>query len=225
MGWIDDRIYCHPKVLRVSKPARWTYVAGIAYSSGWGTRGVLEASALEAIGCDKKTRADLVAAGLWDEIDGVVLIHDWEDHNGRRDDRRTRERERLRTLRERQRNAVQTQDSTQYERATDAPATRVDGSEGSDGSEELGALALLSKSIPPSLSNYVGDSGTRGTPHDRLLAIATTDEDRDKIRRASNGLVEFAIVDALEAATLPDAQDPLACALARLSLHRNGAHA
>jgi hypothetical protein len=99
MAWVDDRIYCHPKVLRVSKPARWTFVAGIAYSTGWGTKGHLEQGALEAIGCDTKTRRELVTAGLWAENGNGVNIHDWEDYNAKRDARRAADRERKRRRR------------------------------------------------------------------------------------------------------------------------------
>ncbi len=120
MGWIDDRIYCHPKVLMVTKPARWTYVAGIAYSSGWGTRGVLERSALEAIGCEAKHRNELVKAGLWISVEGVVWINDWDEHNQKRDERRIADRERKRRLRHPELSAGQNADSP-VERPVERP--------------------------------------------------------------------------------------------------------
>ncbi len=101
MAWIDERIYCHPKLMKIGKPARWTYVAGIAYSSAWGTRGKLEPGEQEAIGCNAKLRAELLTAGLWDPIEGsrAVTIHDWSLHNEKRDARKEADRIRKREAR------------------------------------------------------------------------------------------------------------------------------
>ena len=88
MAWIDERIWCHPKLLRCTPAARWLYVCGICYSSGFSTRGELNRSAQKAIGSGSRLRADLVRAGLWivDENDArIVRINDWHEHNGRRD--------------------------------------------------------------------------------------------------------------------------------------------
>ena len=91
MAWLDPRIYAHPKLLRCSPLARWVYVAGLAYSDGFGTRGELNRSAQKLCGSTAKTRSNLLSAGLWktDENDAEnVRIHDWQEHNGRRDDAR-----------------------------------------------------------------------------------------------------------------------------------------
>ena len=153
MAWIDDRIYCHPKVLMVSKPARWTYIAGIAYSAGWGTQGVLERSALSAIGSTNNLRKELVAQGLWDEVAGVILIHDWNEHNEKRDSRRRADRERKRTARSTGistgMSAGQSADKRADKLRTGALPARVDGSEGSDGSEELTMASFPFPKPPP----------------------------------------------------------------------------
>lgn len=137
MAWIDDRIWCHTKFSDLSDRAAWVWVKSVAYSTGLSTRGVLTKGQQKLVGSSATVRVQLVAAGLWDEgDDGSVAIHDWADHNSKRDERRVRERERLRARRKSER---ETKDGTQDERATvrstEASATRVDGSEGSDGSE------------------------------------------------------------------------------------------
>ena len=102
MAWIDDRIWCHPKIIGLSANAKAAYVFGLAYSSGMSTGGMLKPAMQKAVGANARTRAELVAAGLWDENgDGQsVHIHDWDDHNGRRDEKRAKDRERKRRWRE-----------------------------------------------------------------------------------------------------------------------------
>jgi hypothetical protein len=65
------------------------------------TNGRLTHSQQIVIGANRKTAAELVAAGWWD-LNGegqTVLIHDWAEHNGARDARKVKERERLRAYR------------------------------------------------------------------------------------------------------------------------------
>lgn len=97
MAWIDDRIWCHPKLTDLSDGAWRVFVSGIAYSSGMGTKGMLTSSQQKLIGARDRTRVELIAAGLWDaQDDGAVFIHDWEEHNGKRDERKRKDRERKR---------------------------------------------------------------------------------------------------------------------------------
>jgi hypothetical protein len=101
MAWIDDRIWCHPKFTELSKSAFGVYCKGLAYSSGMTTGGLLTQGQQKILDATAKDRRELIEAGLWDEIDGStsVRIHDWDDHNGRRDERRRKDRERKRQLR------------------------------------------------------------------------------------------------------------------------------
>lgn len=101
MAWIDDRIWCHPKMADLSSGAAWLFVKGIAYSSGMSTGGSLTAGQQALIGGTGGAKRELIAAGLWGlNGDGqTVTIHDWEEHNGARDDRRRRERDRMRRAR------------------------------------------------------------------------------------------------------------------------------
>ncbi len=102
MAWIDDRLWCHPKVIGLTAGAKAAYVMGIAYSSGMSTGGKLEEAMQKAVGANTRIRAELVTAGLWDTNGdgGTVHIHDWDEHNGKRDERRAADRERKRRWRE-----------------------------------------------------------------------------------------------------------------------------
>jgi hypothetical protein len=92
MAWVDDRIWCHPKFADLSDAAFRLYVNGVAYSSGHLTRGLLSDGMQRTIGASKRTRLELVNGELWDEVAAGVYIHDWDEHNGKRDDRRERDR-------------------------------------------------------------------------------------------------------------------------------------
>lgn len=77
------------------------WLAGICYSSGFGLKGRLEPEHQRVIQTTPKARAELVRVGLWEEIDGngAVLIHDWSEHNDKRDAKRAADRDRKRKQR------------------------------------------------------------------------------------------------------------------------------
>jgi hypothetical protein len=103
MAWLDDRVWCHPKVTDLTDEAFRAYINGIAYSSGFDTNGLLTVGQQRQIGATSKTRRELVAASLWDDIDGKgVRVHDWHEHNAKRDEKRRQDRERKRRQRERE---------------------------------------------------------------------------------------------------------------------------
>jgi hypothetical protein len=124
VAWLDDRVWCHPKLADLTDRSFRVWVNGMAYSSGFGTRGLLTPGQQRTIGADTRVRRELVAAGLWDETTEGVLIHDWDDHNGKRDARRAADRERKRAAR-----------SNGTSAGTSAGQKCVDGSEGSEGSD------------------------------------------------------------------------------------------
>lgn len=101
MAWIDDRIWCHPKFNRLTASAFATYVRAVAYSSGMDTRGQLDPATQKLVGGTTRVRQELVNAGLWDvNGDGrTVVIHDWDEHNAKRDERRRKDRQRKREMR------------------------------------------------------------------------------------------------------------------------------
>lgn len=98
MAYLDDRIWCHPKMAEVPKPSRWIYAAALAYSSGFMTGGILTEAQQKTIGGDAKDRRALLDAGLWDTREDIgknaIQIHDWDEHNGKRDARKRRDRAR-----------------------------------------------------------------------------------------------------------------------------------
>lgn len=102
MAWLDDRVWCHPKVARLSDSAFRVWVSGIAYSSGFSTGGKLDQQHQRLLGARTKQRQELLATGLWEDSgddDGSVLIHDWSEHNEKRDKRKADDRERKRRVR------------------------------------------------------------------------------------------------------------------------------
>lgn len=133
MAWIDDRVWCHPKFTDISDRAFRTHINGIAYSTGFGTRGTLTAGQQKTIGSDAKIRRELVVALLWDELEaGSVAIHNWHEHNGKRDARRAADRER----KKKERSAGASCGASAGQSAGDStlPA-RAEGSEGSESCE------------------------------------------------------------------------------------------
>lgn len=99
MAWIDDRIWCHPKFADISSDAAWAYVKGVAYSAGFSTAGHLTPGQLKTLGIGPKDSRALLACGLWETNGNGIVIHDWDEHNGKRDARRAADRDRKRTAR------------------------------------------------------------------------------------------------------------------------------
>ena len=100
MAWLkfDDQFPDHPKVVAAGPFAAWLYVCGIAYSSRHLTDGFVPAAAVsrladfEAAGV-KKTLANcdrlatiLCENGLWHEVDGGYVIHDYDAYQPSKQD-------------------------------------------------------------------------------------------------------------------------------------------
>lgn len=155
MAWIDDRIWCHPKLVGLTDSAFRTYVHGLAYAAGMSTGGHLDRSQIRLVSVKKRDENELKNARLWDENhDGGVIIHDWQEHNGKRDARRAADRERKRLSRavtgdlsaghDADKHADSPQDAPQdspqdtqarvrrTSRGQNSGPARVEGSEGSD---------------------------------------------------------------------------------------------
>lgn len=103
MAWLDERIWCHPKVTDLSDRAFRVWINSIAYSSGMQTLGLLSVQQQRLLGSSPRIRKELFAAGLWDEAGDGVLIHDWEHYNADRDAKRAADRMRKRLQRDRER--------------------------------------------------------------------------------------------------------------------------
>lgn len=171
MAWMDDRMWCHPKFVNLTDGAFRLYWNAVAYSSGMGTRGVLTSKEQQTIGATSRAKGKLLASRLWERLDdkGAIKIHDWDSHNGRRDDRREADRERKREARAKEREAAtngRPQDSPQErpqdksadkhadkhaDKTADAPRVRPRGSDGSEGREEEHALGTSPVLLNPPL--------------------------------------------------------------------------
>ena len=100
MAWLDDRAWAHPKLAMLSDPGFRVWLSGICYSSGFHLKGRLEQQHQRVIQATPKVRAELIRVGLWEELDdGAVLIHDWAEHNDKRDAKRAADRDRKRKQR------------------------------------------------------------------------------------------------------------------------------
>jgi hypothetical protein len=155
MAWLDDRAWCHPKLVDLPPLAFKAYICSISYASGMNTRGVLTPAQQKLVGSNNRIKNVLLSAGLWDEkLQKNIEIHDWDAHNGKRDDRRAQDRERKRQERasERQNTTERPQDSpvdcpqdesAPVRKTVHSPVrnlssrARPRSSEGSEGSEEL----------------------------------------------------------------------------------------
>lgn len=91
MAWLDDRIQTHPKVIGLSDRAFRHWIGALCYSSMHGTRGNLD-TAVVVLRTTPKVKAELLDAGLWEEHDDGLWIHDWDAHNQRRDEQRAAKR-------------------------------------------------------------------------------------------------------------------------------------
>lgn len=105
MAWLDDRVIDHPKFIELSDGAFRVWAHGLIYCSRHSTGGSLDAF-IRAHKVPKRPSNELIKAGIWDrEDDGSTWVHDWQEHNEKRDqtaeERRAQARERQRRHRER----------------------------------------------------------------------------------------------------------------------------
>lgn len=217
MAWLDDRFWCHPKITGLGDRAYRAYVNGVTYSSGFSTKGVLTDSQLRAVSSTPKARRELVSAGLWDDLgNGSIKIHDWDEHNGKRDERRAADRERKRRERSKP-SAGQTTDNSS-DRRTLKEVKEVTG----DGEAKDGPALNPENALPEvdlqALPQYEGHEYQLWK---RLTVAAGVANKPDGIRKLENTRrahrsTEREIVMAIEAATGPGVKDPLAVALAEL---------
>jgi hypothetical protein len=139
MAYLADNAWSHPKIADLTDRQFRMWIHGIAYSSGYLTKGVLTPGQQRTIGCDIRTRNALVKAAVWDDIDGeTIRIHDWDDANSKRDERREKDRKRKRDARATSKGQTAGQSagtSTGRTQGQSTLAAHVEGSEGSEGSE------------------------------------------------------------------------------------------
>lgn len=82
MTWIklDDSFADHPKVGRLSDPSFRLHIAAMCYCGRFETDGKIPKN-LPLLAGQKKRAAELVAAGLWEDVPDLYAIHDWLLYN------------------------------------------------------------------------------------------------------------------------------------------------
>src|SRR3990167_275444 len=91
MSWvkIDDHFPEHPKVLMAGPQAAWLYVCGLAYASRNLTDGLIPASQVKRLAevpTAPKLATKLVEVGLWEQVGGGYIIHDYLEYNPTREE-------------------------------------------------------------------------------------------------------------------------------------------
>lgn len=151
MAWIDNRAWAHPKLLACTIPARWVWISGICYSSGFGTRGRLNPEQQRMIGSTPKIRRELENAGLWLDEGPDVAIHDWDEHNGERDERAERkrrlDRERQARRRSQQRDSPDSHAGRHADNPRDIACLKDEGVTGDVSTRKEGDLIELHKAM------------------------------------------------------------------------------
>ena len=101
MAYLSDTAWCDPDLAELSLPAYAIWCKALSYSSGMSTRGHLTLAQQKLIGATPKIRGELVERGRW-IVNGdqtSVVINKWDDYNGKRDERRLKDRQRKRAMR------------------------------------------------------------------------------------------------------------------------------
>lgn len=93
MPWFrnDDTLPFHWKVLIAGNSAMGLWVRAGAWASAYLTDGFLPGHVALAIGTAAEVE-HLVAAGLWEPVDGGYRFHDWEDYNPSREETEAKRR-------------------------------------------------------------------------------------------------------------------------------------
>lgn len=108
MAWLDDRLRDHPKIVRTSNGAFRAWALALCYCSAHGTEGRLD-EAVRALRIGPKIVEELVANALWDRDEDGLFVHDWQEHNDKRDERTALARARARERAKRHRDKVRSE--------------------------------------------------------------------------------------------------------------------
>lgn len=207
MSWLrlDDGFASHPKLAALTDREFRIWVRLLCYLSRYNSEDgtVTRQSKQEVVGITPKFLAKCESLLLLDPVENELQVHDWNKYRHKPDNTVT---ERVQRHRDKVRNAV-TEDVTNG--VTSRARVPV-------------PFPSQSESFkPPFVSSFVGeDERFKGTPLDQLLALASSEEDKQKIRRAAKGSPEAHLIDALEAASGPTVVSQLGAALARLKARK-----
>lgn len=199
MSWLklDDGFASHPKINALTDREFRVWMRVLCWCARYKT-GEIKGAIHEIPGL-KQALPKLFSTGLIEGENGMVEVHDWAHY--------------------------QPKDPTGAERQARFRNGESNGF--SNGSlarapVPVPSLSQEDEGLPPFVSSYVGVEDGKGSTHDRLYALAVRDEDKQKIERASKGLPESVLIEALDAAAGESVRDPLAAALARLKTLRVG---
>ena len=89
MAWVkvDVGFFRNPKIMGIGGSAKALYLAGLCYAGGSLTDGFIPESAPRSLAAEAditgspKAIKQLIAAGLWEVVDGGYQIHDYLDYN------------------------------------------------------------------------------------------------------------------------------------------------
>lgn len=84
MSWLrlDDGFSHHPKVLKLTRLQRWTWVEILLYCARFKTAGVIPKEIQEGVReATPSLLTKLEEIGLVDQENGVIHIHDWHAYN------------------------------------------------------------------------------------------------------------------------------------------------
>ena len=118
MTWIklDDTLPNNPKILPLSDKAFRLYIEGLCYANQYLTDGFLNSVIVARLN-GEETKTELIEAGLWDEVQNGVQIHDYCKHQTPKSEvqkKREQGRNRAQTHKERVTNASLTLPETEY---------------------------------------------------------------------------------------------------------------
>lgn len=104
---IDDNLWMHPKWVSLPDSAKALWVTALSYCACYETDGYISSKTLSLL-CPNKRHYRvanlLIKCGLWEQIDGGYVFHDWEHYQptkARKDAERKDKRDRMRALRAR----------------------------------------------------------------------------------------------------------------------------
>jgi hypothetical protein len=124
MAWLDDRIRDHPKFVTLSDKAFRYWAHTLCYCSEHGTSGRLN-DAVIALRVPSKVTRELTSRGIWDDEQDGLWVHDWQEHNGKRDDAVEERRAAARERQKRHREKVRATNVTRDTSVTERDASRV----------------------------------------------------------------------------------------------------
>lgn len=111
MSWVrfDDRMFGNEKLIECGGNSFKLWAFSVSFANNQQTDGFIKRSVLRVLGGTKRSANELVKLGLWDEVDGGWMIHDYLDFQPSKAQIKASQQataERVKRLRERRRNGV-----------------------------------------------------------------------------------------------------------------------